>query len=440
VAKKKIVKKSAHRPVKKKAAGVAQIPQHESGGATVKVGETFLLTVTLEKVYAKSPGDAAGAQLHSIAEDATRNTPGWSHEVTRPRVTQSGAGGVFKKICTGKVNFRYTIAKFDSLAQLIHRAQRLAGMMAKFAGTKSRGWSVVKATGPGGHDFNLEEARAMLQAGGRAETAHILLPPEWEPYFEADIYGLDPQLRLTWDSLSAFVRSGYLERSHIMYYGQPGSGKTTVCERIYEMVAEHSPDGAVMRFTASQTTKAGFENVLLEADPKPSLIIVEEGDKADPDKLSPFIDICNVSACVRKATATRGREEVPYQALVMFTVNNLPKFKKFHDGALASRLSQKIFFPRPSPDVLRLIGLREVRQHNGNERWVTKAMEIMEQENTNDPRRLRAILTGARRLMDGSAAKDWEAMTTALERESQLLLAVEEGKNGLHRRLDAGDG
>jgi hypothetical protein len=125
--------------------------------------------------------------------------------------------------------------------------------------------------------------------------------------------------------------------------------------------------------------------------------------------------------------------------LVLVTVNNLPKFKRFHDGALASRLSQKIFFPRPNPEILRLIGLREVRQHNGNEKWVAKAMEIMEQEGTNDPRRLRAILTGGRRLMDGTAAKDWAAMITSVQKESQELLAAEGGQNGLHSRLDATD-
>jgi hypothetical protein len=166
---------------------------------------------------------------------------------------------------------------------------------------------------------------------------------------------------------------------------------------------------------------------------------VEEGDKADPNNLSVLIDICNVTACVRKATATRGMQVEAYQALVIVTVNNLPKFKGFHDGALASRFSQKVFFPRPNPDVLRLIGLREVRQHNGDERWVNKAMEIMEAEGTNDPRRLRAILTSGRRLMDGSAAKDIETMAAALAKESAELTAADEGKGRLHKRLDAND-
>ena len=206
------------------------------------------------------------------------------------------------------------------------------------------------------------------------------------------------------------------------------------------MIQGLSPQGAIKRFTASQTTKAGLEVILLEANPKPSVIAVEEIDKTAQDNVSCFLDVFDDEGVLRRANARDGQKESIMQSLGMCTANNLPKFKGFHDGALASRFSQKVFFPRPNPDVLRLIALREIRKMKGDERWANKALAQLKAEGTNDPRRLRAILISRKRLMDGTAVTDMKAMVDALHAESAELKAADEKRLKLHSKLDLSDG
>ena len=407
---------------------------------TVAPGQPFMVVVTVEKLYARSPGDGARVQLLAIAEEGLRKLPGWDSEIPSPKTKQEYKTGAFEIVCTGKIILRHSVGQSDSLRQITLRAEKVIGEIGKATEAKGRGWRVADATGPGGFKFDLERCRNARLLQGKIESAFIHLPDDWHPYFDPDIYGLDHQIRLIWDALSAFIESDYQQRSHVCCYGQPGCGKSTVVRRFVSMLEELSPKGAIKRFTASQTTKAGLELILLEANPKPTLIAVEEIDKTSPDNVSCFLDVFDTEGTIRRTNARDGQKENPIQALGMCTANNLPKFRGFHDGALASRFSQKIFFPRPNKEVLRLIALREIRKTNGNEKWADKALAQLEAEGTNDPRRLRAILTSRKRLMDGSAVKDMAAMAESLRRESEELIAADEKRQRLHAKLDLSDG
>lgn len=400
---------------------------------------TFACAMTLVKNANNKPGEPAMRQLHSIAEESIRRNPGWSFKVALPAPKREyKSSRKFQWIATGKILIELQLGVNDTLPQVIIRAKRVIGDAIKFADAKGRKWKVERATLPGNREIDLDEAKNSQLLMSKIETAYIILPDDWHPYFDADIYGLDRQIRLAWDAMTSFTRSEYRKRSHVCFHGQPGCGKTTVGERFIEMVEELSPDGAVRRFTASQTSKAGLENILIEANPKPSFIVIEEIDKADEMNMSCLLDVCNTEGSIKKANANIN-VNIPLNALVFCTVNNVPKFKRALSGALASRFAHKIFFPRPSWDVMELIGKRDIREFGGQMQWVHRAIRMMKEESTNDPRRLCALLDGGARLMDGSFAKDIKEMREALIKESDELRKADESRQKYHASVDLTD-
>lgn len=410
-------------------------------GMVRPAGPSYSFMIQLERIYTNRPQrSAVFKQLNDIAQEAQVKVPGWSSKIVVKSTDESYKGdGVFQKVQGGIIRFEFQTTSYDTKEQIIIRAQRIIGLVIQAGTKKNREWTVVSAIGPNNDIFDLNECRDINRHYANKDTSYINLPENWEPFFKADIYGLDPQIRVMWDALTSFVRSSYLKRSHVCCHGQPGCGKTSVCEKFYDMLKDHSPPDAVMRFTASQTTKAGLENILLEANPIPSLIIIEEIDKSPPENLAPLIDICNSDGMIRKATARSGNLEVPIHALVICTVNDVPKFRSFHSGALASRFAHKVFFPRPSEDVLRQIAYREIRKFKGDVDWVEPAMAILKSEMSNDPRRLKAILDGGNRLIDGSFLQDIEYMRKAIEDESEELRKMEERRKKIHNSLNLSD-
>ena len=95
-------------------------------------------------------------------------------------------------------------------------------------------------------------------------------------------------------------------------------------------------------------------------------------------------------------------------------------------GALASRFGHKVYFPRPSREILKKILTREVRKiDNGKEEWIEPALDyLLEVEQTDDPRRAISILDGRDRLLSGEYQKDlkhiWDAMKRDQEKEAAL--------------------
>lgn len=405
------------------------------------VTRPYIVAAELEKIYARRPGDAASHQIRSISDEAVKKTPGWRYDLQKVKSNdkyRSGGGG-FDIICKAKILFQCTVSDADNLQQVELRAKRIICDLIKAAEHSSKNWNVISATAPNQKNLDLEECRNIKNLYGHFETALFHLPDSWEEHFKDDIYGLDPQIRLMWDALKSCVRSGHIKRSHICFHGPPGCGKTTVSTRICDVIEEISPEGAVLRLTASQTTKAGLENLLIDMNPKPSLIEIEEIDKAWPENLTGLLDVCNTSGSIKKTNAVRGNVDIPLQALVICTVNDVPKFKSFLSGALASRFAHKIFFPRPNEKVLKLIAQREVRKHKGDIKWIKKSLEIMKREGTNDPRRLIAILDGCERLLDGSWEQDMKHIRDTLLAESDALIEQEKNRVRLHRSLDLDD-
>jgi hypothetical protein len=429
-------------PVKSSALGSATPP---SATRSVNAGKVFNVIISLKKFYGRRPTQGqAKKQLEGIAKDAVAKTAGWSVSVNVPLPKEEYKGGEgVNWVATGKIIASYTVGEFDRNESVFIRAQRIIGFALHASQSSGRDWVVLEATGPGEQIFNLESCRNADKLLTKVETAYYQLPDEWEPYFLDDIFGLDAQIRITWDALWSCIRSSYRKRSHVCFHGKPACGKTTVCERLYEIIHPISPKGAVARFTASQTTKAGLEEALINADPKPSLIIIEEIDKADPANMSCLIDLCNTEGSLKKTNAFKN-VDIPMHALVVCSVNNVPKFKSFHSGALASRFSHKVFFPRPGRKVLELIARRDIAKFGladgkVSDLWVKKVLDIMLHEQTDDPRRLSAILDAGPRLLDGSFEKDAKEMADALQKESEEMIEREKKIASIHASMNLED-
>ena len=158
----------------------------------VVVGGPFTVVIHAEKIYAKSPGDGARVQLLSAVEEALRKMPGWDSEVPNPVVKKDFKGGVFQILCTARILLRHSVGAVDTARQVKLRAEKVIGEVMRSVEKTGRGWHVAKAVGPGDFNFVLEECRNARATYGKVDTAYIHLPDDWHPFFDPDIYGLDP--------------------------------------------------------------------------------------------------------------------------------------------------------------------------------------------------------------------------------------------------------
>ena len=102
-------------------------------------------------------------------------------------------------------------------------------------------------------------------------------------------------------------------------------------------------------------------DVLTDRAVLPRVIFVEEIEKADPEQLRILLSILDIRGEINKNTA-RDRILVSTKLFCVATVNDVGRFNSLNAGALASRFSNKIWFKRPTRDVLEQILRREIDQ------------------------------------------------------------------------------
>jgi len=221
------------------------------------------------------------------------------------------------------------------------------------------------------------------------------------------IYERSSQISLIESSLNAFITSELRNRFHCVLWGEPASGKTEILRSFSKMLGPE----LILELDATSTTKAGAERILLEAEHVPPVMICEEIEKTDEASLRWLLGVLDHRGEIRKTT-NRGQRQRNVKMLCLATINDMPLFKRVMDGALASRFSQKIYCPRPSKQVLRLILSREVEKIDGNPAWIEPAIDYcVDIEDTNDPRRVVTVcLSGQDRLLTGEY-QEWLAET-----------------------------
>jgi hypothetical protein len=226
------------------------------------------------------------------------------------------------------------------------------------------------------------------------------LPEDFEGHFD-HLYGLDSHVGRIKTAIEVARTSQYMNRYHVALIGQPGCGKSDLCETLAEMLGED----AVMKFDGTATTAAGAIKQLDEAEILPRILVVEEIEKVAPEALSYLLALMDMRGEIRKTTA-KSKIVKDTKILVIATVNNHELFDKILAGALSSRFSNKLWFHRPSAEVIQRILTREIAKIEGDEEWIKPAMEYAAEKNIDDPRMITALcLCGGDGWLDGSYVK-----------------------------------
>lgn len=228
----------------------------------------------------------------------------------------------------------------------------------------------------------------------------VEIPEDFEANF-SHLFGLDSHIARTRMAVEAAITSNFTNRFHVALIGPPGCGKSDLCGSLKRALGEE----AVMEFDATATTAAGAIKELDERDILPRIMIVEEIEKANADALSFLLALCDLRGEIRKTTARKAIQK-DTKLLVIATVNNHELFEGMLAGALSSRFANKLWFKRPSEEMLQRILAREVAKVDGDEAWIAPAIAYAREKNIDDPRMITALcLCGQDGWLDGSFYK-----------------------------------
>lgn len=213
----------------------------------------------------------------------------------------------------------------------------------------------------------------------------VEIPDDWDDNFD-HLYGLDAHIGRVRKAIEAGIESGWNNRYHCALVGPPGCGKSDICRSIKAALG----NDAVMEFDATATTAAGAIKELTEREILPRVLIVEEIEKADEKALSFLLSVCDLRGEIRKTTA-RTTVQRDTKLFVIATVNDVPLFDKLNAGALSSRFANKVWFKRPSRELLAKILTREIQKVKGDIRWINPTLDYAEEHGINDPRQISAL-------------------------------------------------
>lgn len=224
------------------------------------------------------------------------------------------------------------------------------------------------------------------------------------------IFDREPQIRTVLSSVKSFLASDRQRRNHVLLYGLPACAKTQILLRFCEFVGE----GAVIKIDATNTTQAGIAKLFfdeLDDDEIPPFVVIEEIEKSHEDILRIWLGILDERGEIRKMNFNQNRFK-RINVLGLSTANDKGIFDKLmggnvhRPGALSSRFVNQIFCPRPDDKVIRMILERDINKHGGNLSWIEPALKLSKELNTNDPRKILALLDGGDRLLTGDYQAD----------------------------------
>ncbi len=336
------------------------------------------------------------------------------------QTTHSGWACRCRTLCeTIPDGFRYTVRSV--FTRTTRRVVDEAACQTQLDGIQQRiirvgrrwGWALA------GNNDNLP---ANVPAGDQAKHASprsepfrptVSIPADWLRFF-SHLFEREVQVRLILDTLGAAIASEWRVRNHCLLWGRPACGKTEILLAVERMLGAD----AVVKLDATMTSKAGAENLLLELEHVPPILLIEELEKCDPANLPWLLGVLDQRGEVIKTNARIGTVRKEARCLCLATVNDLVRFRAALSGALASRFPHQICCPRPGRAVLRQILLREVHARGGKEEWIDPALDLLTREGGNDPRRAIALLDGRDRLLNGEYQADWEAIRRCADGEA----------------------
>jgi hypothetical protein len=228
----------------------------------------------------------------------------------------------------------------------------------------------------------------------------------------SDLYDISPQIRTVLSAVQRAVETGGKSRYHSVLFGEPGCGKTSTLRGVEKLFGA----GSVLHLDATSTTKAGIEKLFFsDLEQYPRLVFLEEAEKAPEDGLKIWLGALDDRGELRKVNfrQTLVRD---IQILFFCTANNKKAFDGMmgtgsgEPGALSSRCVNEVYFPRPNEITLRKILDKEIDTKGGDRAWVTPCLELAKELGVADPRKVKAFLTGGKRLLDGSFQADQRAI------------------------------
>ncbi len=252
--------------------------------------------------------------------------------------------------------------------------------------------------------------------GSSADQVYEVKIPEDYMSFFSHIYARDAQIRLIRDSIAAAAATKFQKRTHCVLWGLPGCGKTEILLAFERMIGAQN----FIKLDATMTTKAGAENFILDIQSVPPIIIIEEIEKCNPVNLPWLLGVMDDRGEIIKTNARIGSVRKEARCLILATANDYDEFKKMYSGALASRFKRDIYCPRPNKEILRMILAREVKEINGDPRWIQPAIDYALSVRETDPRRVMALLDGRDRLLTGEYQADLTTIRDEMEADADM--------------------
>lgn len=250
------------------------------------------------------------------------------------------------------------------------------------------------------------------------DTTDVVLEPG-ERF--SHLFGLKDQISTAFSSINTALKSKMRNRYHIAAYGPPGCGKTDMTLSICQLLKDTFGEDAVVQLDGTSLTEAGVAKLLDDAKHNPLVIMIEEIEKTNPDNLRWLLGLLDKRGQINRVNFHR-KVNIQMNTLCICTVNNIKMFKAMHGGAIASRFPNKIYFPRPNRDTLKLILKREVTLFGGKVEWIEPTLKFCVDElNINDPREIVPIcISGGDDLLDGSYQEQLRNVRMNAERELEL--------------------
>ena len=264
-------------------------------------------------------------------------------------------------------------------------------------------------------DVNGEDWQAKKAAVAKDKTdkdnidigyLHLEIPEDFETNFD-HLYGLEAHISRVKRAIEGTIETGWTKRLHCVLIGPPGCGKSDIC---HSVKAALGPEN-VLEFDATSTTMAGAQKELADrvdsGQDLPRVLLVEEIEKADEKSLAWLLSLMDLRGEIRKTTA-RGKINTDTKMICIATVNDVPTFKKIAFGALYSRFSNKVYFRRPTRELLARILKREVDLIDGKDEWIDYTLDLADEIKTTDPREVISLmLCGRDALLTGDFQKEY---------------------------------
>jgi MoxR-like ATPase len=298
----------------------------------------------------------------------------------------------------------------DEFAAIVSHIERKA----KFPGK----WDLAKVDG---EDWKAKKAAEAQDEKDKASVEigylRLEIPEDFESYFD-HLYGLEAHISRVKRAIEGTMETGWKKRLHCVLIGPPGCGKSDIAHTVKEAFGAEN----VLEFDATSTTMAGAQKELAERAESgvglPRVLLVEEIEKADEKALAWLLSLMDLRGEIRKTTA-RGKINTDTKMICIATANDIPTLKRIASGALYSRFSNKIYFRRPTRELLGRILEREVNllRERGNMAWIEPTLNLADKIKTTDPREVISLmLCGRDALLDGKFQQEY--LATAVEEGS----------------------